>query len=158
MNEADQIIRQKSTSWEQKGVEEHIIKDILPSLLNATDLYHGALHLMNNSKVTIEPDFYSSSKKIIGEIHAHIGQLKPAQAHKIASDVLKLLLFERDFGIEMRKIIVVCSGQEKDQLEGQSNLAEALRQFGIEVLLVDVGSEWRMKLENAQHRQKMKNA
>lgn len=63
------------------------------------------------------PDFYSVENKIIGEIHAHIGRLKGAQPDKIASDVLKMLFYEKVSGCNWKKYIAVCSKEELEQLK-----------------------------------------
>ena len=39
------------------------------------------LSVNTDNNVLIRPDFYSDKYRIIGEIHAHIGKLKPAQSH-----------------------------------------------------------------------------
>ena len=148
----------KSSSAEQQ-LAGRIVFDKLKEELNINDLISNPNLILNsNPFVFIIPDFYSESAGVIGEIHAHIGRMKPSQSHKIATDVLKMLLFEKDRKTKLRKIVAVCSEEEKNQLEGQSYLAEAIRQFSIEVMLVDIGEELYSSLEKAQERQKMINA
>ena len=95
----------------------------------------------NNDKVHIEPDFYSEEHSIIGEIFAHIGGNKRGQSTKIANDILKMLLIEKDRCKSYRKIIVVCDEQEERTLSGKSALAESIRQFGIELKRVEISNE-----------------
>ncbi len=66
----------------------------------------------------------------------HAGKLKGGQPDKIASDVLKMLLHDKAMGCTFQKYIVVCSKEEHQQLTGASALAEAIRQFDIQILLI----------------------
>lgn len=151
-------ITQKSNSGEQQAAERMIFQRISEKFA-LDDLMDGpVLPLKGNPSVCIRPDFYSASAGVIGEIHAHIGRLKPAQSHKIAADILKMMLYETDSNTRLRKIIAVCSEEERRQLEGQSFLAQAIRQFGAEIILVDIDEEQRAALLKAQERQKMVNA
>lgn len=86
-----------------------------------------------NSDVNIQPDFFSADAKIIGEIHSHIGKLKPSQLHKVKADILKMLLLEKVLKKKYTKYIVVCSDEEYKQLNGNSFIGEAIRQFDINV-------------------------
>ncbi|MGO5072192.1 hypothetical protein ACTQ30_15875, partial [Roseburia faecis] len=105
----------------------------------------------------IEPDFYSEEHSIIGEIFAHIGGNKRGQSTKIANDILKMLLIEKDRCKSYRKIIVVCDEQEERTLSGKSALAESIRQFGIELKRVEISNELRETILSAQNRQVMIN-
>ena len=60
-------------------------------------------------------------------------------------------------GKQHRKIIVVCDIAEKKKLEGKSVLAESIRQFGIEVLYVEIGEDLQKQILKAQELQKMTN-
>lgn len=119
---------------------------------------NGYIPLQENGSVFICPDFYSERDGIIGEIHAHIGKLKPAQKHKICADIMKMLLFEKARNIQLRKMIVVCSEEEASQLEGSSYLGEAIRQFDIEMVYIKIDPSLHDKLVDAQKRQMMINA
>lgn len=59
--------------------------------------------MYNNDGVHIEPDFYFEEHSIIGEIFAHIGGNKRGQSTKIANDILKMLLIEKDCGRSLEK-------------------------------------------------------
>lgn len=111
------------------------------------------LRLKNNPNCVIMPDFYSEADGIIGEIHTHPGKLKPAQSDKVAADVLKMIMFEKDCGKELKKYLIVCSEEEQIQLTGSSNLAEAIRLFGIEVLYMPLTAAEIEKLKQAVERQ-----
>ena len=111
------------------------------------------LTLSQNSKVHIEPDFYSAERGIIGEIHAHVGRLISAQLDKIASDILKMLLFDRDSGRIHEKYIVVCDQDEYNQLSATSSVSEIIRQFNIRLLCFDLGKETCDRILKAMRKQ-----
>ena len=143
----------KSSSHVQVQAE-NIIFDKVEQLLNVKLEKNKSIPLAN---AHIEPDFYSSEFAIVGEIHAHIGKPKPAQSHKIANDILKMLLLEKVSGREYRKILVVCDVTEKKSLEGKSSLAETIRQFGIEILYIELDDAIKKQILDAQETQKMTN-
>ena len=147
----------KSSSIEQMQAED-IIFALTEKMLGATLEKNKKIFLADNAFTYIQPDFYSEESLIVGEIFAHIGKPKKAQDNKIANDVLKMLLLEKITGQHYRKIIVVCDEAEKKKLEGLSALAESIRQFGIEVLMVHIEDDLRTQLLEAQNRQKMTNA
>ncbi len=98
--------------------------------------FHG-IHNTNkvwiNSSTYIVPDIYSEEHRIIGEVHAHTQRLKSAQKDKLASDILKMILFEKEKHVKFRKVILVCGKEEKAYLEGDSFVADAIKQFNIEI-------------------------
>lgn len=147
----------KSSSVEQMQAED-IIFALTEKMLGATLEKNKKIFLADNAFTYIQPDFYSEESLIVGEIFAHIGKPKKAQDNKIANDVLKMLLLEKITGQHYRKIIVVCDEAEKKKLEGLSALAESIRQFGIEVMMVHIEDDLRTQLLEAQNRQKMTNA
>ena len=137
----------------QRDIENHLWSQIQEKLGTADLIEHCHLHFPDCPEIQIEPDFYSKSAGIIGEIHAHIGRLKPAQQHKIAADILKMVLFERATERTLRKIIVVCSEDEYEQLRGKSHLAYAIHSFGIEVLFLPLDAEKKQALSAAMKKQ-----
>lgn len=116
-----------------------------------------SLPLNSNPICTIVPDFYSEAAGVIGEIHTHPGKLKPSQSKKVAADVLKMLLYEKDCGHKLKKYLIVCSEEEYKQLTGSSNLAEAIRLFEIEVLYMPLPNDESVRLEQAVERQNLLN-
>lgn len=129
--------RHLSDSKAQREAEE-IIFENLKSKLKCNNLQSNARILISKeNNIWICPDFYSEEKHIIGEIHTHLGKLKSAQLHKVEGDILKMLLFEKCHnGEQYRKMIVVCDIEEYTQLSGNSFVAEAIRQFDIELYYV----------------------
>ena len=148
---------QKSSSIEQVLAEEKIFT-LVEKSLNVSLEKNPKLYLSNNEYTYIQPDFYSEVEPIVGEIFAHIGNPKPAQNHKIANDILKMLLLEKITKQQYRKILVVCDEAEYKTLCGRSALAESIRQFDIEVLFIEVDGAMKTQLLEAQQRQKMINA
>jgi len=147
----------KSSSHIQTQAEDIIFKKV-NKIINAKFDRNKKIYLTDDTRIHIEPDFYSADDAIIGEIFAHIGKPQKAQNNKIANDILKMLLLEKITGRSYRKIIVVCDIAEKEELEGKSALAESIRQFGIELLYVELDEEMRNQILNAQELQKMTNA
>ena len=68
-----------------------------------------------------------------------------------------MLLLEKTTGKQYRKIIVVCDLAEKEALEGKSVLAESIRQFGIEIIYIELDAETQAQILKAQELQKMTN-
>ena len=148
---------QKSSSIEQVFAEEKIFT-LVEKSLNVSLEKNPKLYLSNNEYTYIQPDFYSAEHCIVGEIFAHIGKPKKAQDNKIANDILKMLLLEKISGKHYRKIIVVCDELEEKKLKGFSALSESIRQFGIEIMYVQIDEQLRQEIIDAQERQKMTNA
>ncbi|MGX8705531.1 MAG: hypothetical protein ACSW8J_03035 [bacterium] len=151
------IMAHKSSSVEQMRAEEEIFEHLSNST-GISDLENNHDLPLGDDGIFIRPDIYSKSERIIGEIHAHIGRLKSSQLHKIAADLLKMLLYDKTSGITHHKWIIVCSKAEEKQLQGGSYLAEAIRQFDVEIIRVDIKAETCQALKDAQERQKMVNA
>ena len=102
------------------------------------------------------PDIYSEKYAIIGEIHTHLGSLKPAQKHKVAADILKMLTLEKACGKELKKYIIVCSEKEKEQLtKGSSHLVFTIKLYKINVEYYPISADLKNKLEEAMKKQDM---
>ena len=147
----------KSDSSEQLQAER-VIFSMIEQRLGVKLEQNRKIFLADNSHTYIQPDFYSESDRIIGEIFAHIGKPKKAQDNKIANDILKMLLLEKITKEQYRKLIVVCDAAELKKLHGLSALAESIRQFNIEVLYVEIDENTREQIIEAQQRQRMVNA
>ena len=148
-----------SDSIEQRSLEKEMRQQMC-EIAGVDKAYAEApesVHLTSEPEVSVAPDLYSESDKVIGEFYAHIGALKPAQKHKIAADALKMIMLEKDKGQKFRKIIFVCCDEVKKYLEGKSYLAAALRTFGVKVEIIRLSEEQRQKIIAAQKRQKMIN-
>ena len=146
----------KSSSHIQTKAEEVIFSQI-EKLFNIRFEKNKKIYLADNAFTYMQPDFYSEEQLIVGEIFAHIGKPKKAQDNKVANDILKMLLLEKTTGKQYRKIIVVCDTDEKKKLEGKSVLSESIRQFGIEILCVEIDTDMKQQIMDAQELQKMTN-
>ena len=147
----------KSSSIEQVKAED-IIFSLVERKLGVVLEKNPILYFSNNKYSYIQPDFYSAQEQIVGEIFAHVGKPKKAQNNKIANDILKMLLLDKISKITHRKILVVCDQEELKALQGQSTLSESIRQFGIEVLFIELDKKIKQQILNAQDSQKMTNA
>lgn len=143
-----------SRSDVQKAVEEKIVESIRKDFEDFSIEANVKL-VISGTDTYICPDFYSSKGNIIGEIHTHLGRLKGSQTDKIASDILKMLLWEKVTGKEYKKYIYVCNNEELAQLQGKSALAVAIRQYGIRLRLYELGEDDAKKLESAMRRQNL---
>ena len=96
--------------------------------------------------------FAEGDVPLCGEIFAHIGPSKPGQQRKLSHDMTKLLLAERRLRCPCRKVIMVCDEKAVAHLKNgwQREFAD---EFGIQVLVVEVGNELRRDLLQAQGRQ-----
>lgn len=68
-----------------------------------------------------------------------------------------MLLLEKITGKKFRKIIAVCDEAEMKKLQGQSALAESIRQFGIEIMFIEIDDNMRSQIIETQELQKMTN-
>lgn len=67
-----------------------------------------------------------------------------------------MLLFEKEQkGVKYTKMIVVCDMQEYEQLNGRSFVAEAIRQFDIELEYISLNKEQSVQLQNAMENQNL---
>lgn len=148
--------RYLSDSKVQHKIEKYIFNEIKKRLFCENLQSNVSLTISGENDICICPDFYSQEDRIIGEIHTHLGRLKPSQVHKIEGDILKMLLFEQCQGKgEYTKMIVVCSVDEYKQLHGKSFLAEAIRRFDIKLEYVSLNEEQISKLEKAMNDQNL---
>ncbi len=102
---------------------------------------HNTSKVWLNPSTYIVPDIYSEENKIIGEVHAHTQKLKSAQKDKLASDILKMVLFEKEKRVKFKKVILVCGQEEKAYLEGDSFVADAIKQFKVDVEYIGLTPE-----------------
>ena len=147
----------KSSSHVQMQAENVIFQKVEEQLGSKLER-NKKIYLADNAFTYMQPDFYSDEHCVVGEIFAHIGKPKKAQDNKIANDILKMLLLEKITGKQYRKILVVCDEAEKKKLEGQSVLAESIRQFHVEIMHIEIDEGTKMQILAAQELQKMTNA
>lgn len=107
--------------------------------------------------VGVKPDAIDPINKVVVEVYARVGGVKGAQLHKIKGDILKLALIEKKLGLDWRKIMCFASNEAAKYVQGKSWVAEAAREFGVEIHVVQLSEEQKNKVISAQKRQRMVN-
>ena len=138
-----------SDSTEQQLAHKEIL-----SLLN--DKYQLKLEskkvLINDTLFQV--DGYSENPPIHCEIYSRIGKMKVAQHNKIGKDILKMLLIEKMHNKIFRKIIAFADEEAASSFSGgESWYAKLKDNFNIEILVIDIPTELKESLINAQKRQ-----
>ena len=144
----------RSNSEEQRSIENYVIREI-ERILGFPLERNVSVQLADS--IYINPDFYSNDQTIVGEIYAHVGTLKVGQQRKISQDILKLLLLDKSKDMSYRKIITIVDDTVEKYLKGKSFIAESIRQFGIEIIRINLPDELYCKIQNAQSRQNLIN-
>ena len=147
-------IQHASDSATQRNAESAVIS-LLQERLGCT-LASTAVTL--NDGVIVQIDGFNRECRLLCEVYSRIGTLKGSQPDKLASDMLKLVLAERQLGGTWRKILCLADPLAAKPLQGRSWLAAAARTMGFEVVVVPLTSELRESIVSAQGRQKMVNA
>jgi len=99
-------------------------------------------------------DGYSENPPILCEIYSRIGKMKVAQTNKIGKDILKMLLIEKMQNKTFRKIIAFADEETAKCFSGGESWYSKLKDlFNIEILVIDIPSELKESLLNAQKRQ-----
>jgi hypothetical protein len=99
-------------------------------------------------------DGYSENPPILCEIYSRIGKMKVAQHNKIGKDILKMLLIEKMQNKTFRKIIAFADEEAAKSFSGGESWYSKLKDnFNIEILVIDIPSELKESLINAQKRQ-----
>ena len=144
----------RSNSEEQRSIENYVIREI-ERILGFPLERNVSVQLADD--IYINPDFYSNDQTIVGELYAHVGTLKVGQQRKISQDTLKLLLLDKSKDMSYRKIITIVDDTVEKYLKGKSFIAESIRQFGIEIIRINLPDELYCKIQNAQSRQNLIN-
>lgn len=111
-----------------------------------------------NDGVVVQIDGINKEHRILCEVYSRIGTLKGSQPDKLASDMLKLVLAERQLGGSWRKVLCLADPFAAKPLQGRSWLAAAARTMGFEIVVVPLSPELRASIVIAQVRQKMVNS
>lgn len=105
----------------------------------------------------VKVDGIDRERRVLCEVYSRIGKLKGSQPHKIASDMLKLMLAERGLGGMWHKLICLVDTEAAKCFDGKSWLAVAASRMGFEVVIVEFPSAIRERLLSARRRQVMVN-
>jgi hypothetical protein len=103
----------------------------------------------------IEVDGINYENRTLCEIYCHVGSLKASQRHKIAADILKLLLAEKALGRgKWRKIICLVDRKAAQSVQGRAWLSVAAHEMGIQIEVVTLRQRVRDGILVAQGRQR----
>lgn len=144
----------KSDSLAQRVAETSVVADLNAKL----SLNLASAKVLLPSGKTVQLDGYNAEERIACEVYARVGKLKGSQSDKLASDILKLLSIERQFGGQWRKIICFVDADAMKTLTNESWLAASAKLFGIEIYLAELPDSMRQSILQAQALQKMVNA
>lgn len=141
-----------SDSTVQQNMESLIIKVLEDKL----GLIRGSLlsKRIPVGSTFVEFDGYSKEELIMCEVYAHIGELKGNQPDKAISDAMKMIFAEKVIGKSFRKIFAICDQAVEKQLTSSSWRSMALKEFGIEVIRLDIGEAFKLEIKEAQKLQK----
>ena len=142
----------KSDSSEQQTAEDYMLMSLQEKL--GIQFVHDATLPFS---LSVKPDAIDPVNKVIVEAYARIGAVKGAQQHKIKGDILKLALIERKLGTGWRKIMCFASDEAAKFVQGKSWVAEAAKEFGVEIHIVHLPDEQKNNVISAQKRQRMVN-
>jgi len=108
------------------------------------------LSLHDGAQITV--DAISADEKTVVEIYVRQGDLKPGHRRKIAMDALKLVALKGKFE---HRILLFAHEPIKRELEKTNTwLAQAIKQAGIEVEVVQLGPAQKKQITQAQERQR----
>ncbi len=141
-----------SDSLAQRETEPLVLKHL-------NDLYDLSLtpQTVKFGDSSIQVDGIDHGQRVLTEIYSHVGKLKPAQKHKVASDILKLIYAEKAFGNSWRKIICFVCSEAAAEFKGKSWLAQVANSYEIEIQVADIGDDALSRVTSAQKRQQMIN-
>ena len=136
-------------SGEQREAEQVIIAALAQEL--GVRLQPARLPLPDGSRM--ELDGATEDLSILVEAWAHQGPPKAAQKAKVSKDALKLVFAGRVAGTNPRRILLFCCEEAARPFLGRGWEASALREFGVEVLVVALPAGMRERVLAAQRRQ-----
>jgi hypothetical protein len=133
---------------------EAVIRDLLAQELGVT-LEPTPLKLEGGP--TVKVDAAAPDNTVIAEIFARQGQLKGGQQKKVAIDALKLITLRRVHQ-DARLILAFADEAASRYATAGGWVAQALREWNVEVKVRDIPGELRAEILAAQSTQKMVNA
>ena len=133
---------------------EAVIRDLLAQELGVT-LEPTPLKL--ECGPTVKVDAAAPDNTVIAEIFARQGQLKGGQQKKVAIDALKLITLRRVHQ-DARLILAFADEAASRYATAGGWVAQALREWNVEVKVLEIPDELRAEILAAQSTQKMVNA
>ena len=138
-----------SDSTEQQLAHKEIL-----SLLNQKHQLNLESRKVLINDTLFQVDGYLENPPILCEIYSRIGEMKVAQHNKIGKDILKMLLIEKMQAKQFRKIIAFADDEAAKCFSGGESWYSKLKaNFNIEILVIEIPSELKESLINAQRRQ-----
>ncbi|NYH51427.1 hypothetical protein HNR06_001016 [Nocardiopsis arvandica] len=111
--------------------------------------------LLTPTGVRVEVDGADQDLTVLVEAWAHQGPVKAAQRHKVLSDALKLVWISSTLYPRPRMVLCLSDQEAARPFLGERSwAAAALRDLGVEVLVIDLSDHVRARLRQAQHRQR----
>ena len=101
----------------------------------------------------IEIDGFCESPLILCEAWAHIGSPKPAQKNKVMTDAFKLLFASTLIKSNGKRILLFADRDAAAHFQGKSWMAQCLKEYNIEVRIIELPEELKAKVMKAQERQ-----
>jgi hypothetical protein len=101
----------------------------------------------------VELDAASDDLTVLCEAWAHQGRPKPAQKNKVITDAFKLAFVGRVVGGKPRLVLLLSDEAAAAPFRGRSWHAAALKEFGIEIAVVQLPEAVRAAIRTAQDRQ-----
>lgn len=114
---------------------------------------NNCLSFKSDADSKIKPDIYSAEHHIIGEIYTHLGKLKSAQMHKIAADILKMVVFCEDSGLDFEKYYIVCDEATRESLLSNAAIKNACRIYNIHLKCFALDETLREELQTTMKKQ-----
>lgn len=105
---------------------------------------------------TVHVDAVSADGTVLAEIFARQGELKGGQQKKVAIDTLKLITIRRERS-EAKLYIAFADQDASLYATGGGWVAQALRSWKVEVVVIDIPPELRDEIRAAQEGQRMVN-
>jgi hypothetical protein len=99
-----------------------------------------------------EVDGFSESPLVVCEVWAHLGMPKAGQKHKVMTDAAKLLLTKSILGDEARCILLFADPKAASSFLGSTWMAEWLREFKIDVEVLDLPQDLKARLTKPPRR------
>ena len=136
-------------SSEQREAENRLLSELSNEL--GITLTKKKLGLDRGS--WIEIDGFCESPLILCEAWAHIGSPKPAQKNKVMTDAFKLLFASTLIKSNGKRILLFADRDAAAHFQGKSWMAQCLKEYNIEVRIIELPEELKAKVMKAQKRQ-----
>ena len=137
----------------QLEIEKLLIRK-LEEKLGITGLQNDQyLSFKGNIDSKIKPDIFSDEHHLIGEVYTHLGKLKSSQVDKIAADILKMIVYNEDYGKDYEMYYVVCDEAVKKCMLGNAVISNAIRIHKVQVECFELNEVLKKKLSATMKRQ-----